>query len=118
MDNLPDWVVSIIAVAVGLSPALALLMAPPIGRFLRRVLLERPEAAPQSRREPEGPAVVAPPGEAGRGELIPRHRPFTGSRSAERRGLRPRPFRFPSGDPAARNSIRHSGPQRVAWRNT
>jgi hypothetical protein len=46
MDNLPDWAVSVIAVAVGLSPGLALLMARPIGRFLRR-LLERPEVAPQ-----------------------------------------------------------------------
>jgi hypothetical protein len=62
MDSLPAWAASIIAIAVGLSPGLALLMAPPIGRFLRRVLLERPEAAPQSGREPEGPAVVAPPG--------------------------------------------------------
>ena len=39
MDNLPDWAVSIIAVAVGL----ALLMARPIGRFLRPTLLETPE---------------------------------------------------------------------------
>ena len=43
MDNLPDWAVSIIAVAVGLSPGLALLMARPIGRFLRPTLLETPE---------------------------------------------------------------------------
>ena len=65
MDNLPDWTVSIIAVAVGLSPGLALLMARPIGRFLRRTLLERrPEAVPQFGHEPvrEGPAVAAPPG--------------------------------------------------------
>jgi hypothetical protein len=62
MDNLADCALSIIAVAVGLSPGLALLMARPIGRFLRRVLLERPEVAAQSGREPEGPAVVAPPG--------------------------------------------------------
>jgi hypothetical protein len=62
MDNLPAWAASIIAVAVGFSPVLAILMSRPIGGFLRRVLLERPEAAPQSRREPEGPAVVAPPG--------------------------------------------------------
>jgi hypothetical protein len=52
MHSLPDLAVSIIAVAVGLSPGLALLIARPIGRFLRRVLVERPEAAPQSR----GPA--------------------------------------------------------------
>jgi hypothetical protein len=62
MDNLPDWAASVIAVAVGLSPGLALLMARPIGRFLRRTLLERPEAAGRSQREPEGPAVAAPPG--------------------------------------------------------
>jgi hypothetical protein len=64
MDNLPDWAVSIIAIAVGLSPGLALLMARPIGRFLRCVLLERPEVAPQSGREPvrEGPTVAAPLG--------------------------------------------------------
>jgi hypothetical protein len=64
MDNLPAWVVSVIAIAVGLSPGLALLMARPIGRFPRRVLLERPEVVPQSRRPPvrEGPAVATPPG--------------------------------------------------------
>jgi hypothetical protein len=45
MDNLPDWALQIIAVAVGLSPGLALLMARPIGQFLRRTLLEHPEAA-------------------------------------------------------------------------
>ena len=52
MDNLPDWAVSIIAVAVGLGLGLALLMVCPIGRFLRRTLLERPEVPPQSRHEP------------------------------------------------------------------
>jgi hypothetical protein len=64
MDNLPDWVVSVIAVVVGLSPGLALLMARPIGRFLRRTLLERPEVALQSGHEPVrvAPAVAAPPG--------------------------------------------------------
>jgi hypothetical protein len=62
MDNLPDWAISIIAVAVGLTPGLALLMARPIGCFLRRTLSERPEVAPRSGREPEGPAVAAPPG--------------------------------------------------------
>jgi hypothetical protein len=61
MDNLPDWAVTIIAIAVGLSPGLAILMARPIGRFLRRVLLERPEVAPQSRLEPvrQEPAGVS-----------------------------------------------------------
>jgi hypothetical protein len=49
MHNLRDWAVSIIAVAVGLSPGLALLIARPNGRFLRRVLVERPEAASVAR---------------------------------------------------------------------
>jgi hypothetical protein len=64
VDSLPDWALSIIAVAVGLSSGLPLLMARLIGRFLRRVLLERPEVAPQSGREPVrvAPAVAAPPG--------------------------------------------------------
>jgi hypothetical protein len=68
MDNLPDWATSIIAIAVGLSSGILLLTARPIGRFLRRALLERPERALQSRRDPlrEGrAAVAAPPG--GRG---------------------------------------------------
>jgi len=33
MDSLPDWAASIIAVAVGLSPGLALLIARPMGVF-------------------------------------------------------------------------------------
>jgi hypothetical protein len=41
MDSLPTWAVSIIAVAIGLSPGIALLAARPIGRFLRRKLLAR-----------------------------------------------------------------------------
>jgi hypothetical protein len=45
-------------------PGLALLIARPFGRFLRRVLLERPEAAPQSQHGPDGTAVAAPPGNA------------------------------------------------------
>jgi pyruvate dehydrogenase complex dehydrogenase (E1) component len=36
MDNLPDWVVSIIAVAVGLGPVLAILSARSIARLLHR----------------------------------------------------------------------------------
>jgi hypothetical protein len=46
MDNLPDWAVTIIAIAVGLSPGFALLMARPIGRFLRRVLFVRGSRQP------------------------------------------------------------------------
>jgi hypothetical protein len=65
MNDLPTWAVTIAAVAVGLNPVLLLLTARPIGRFLRRVLLERREVALQSRRQPlrEGrAAVAAPPG--------------------------------------------------------
>jgi hypothetical protein len=60
MDNLPAWAVSIIAVAVGLGPGLAILSARSIARLLNRTLWERPEVAPQSGREPvpEGPAGV------------------------------------------------------------
>ena len=83
MDNLPAWAVSGIAVAVGLMPGVAMATqssfigkaaialspmltfwaAGVIGWFLRRALLERPEVALQSRREPlrEGRAGVAPP---------------------------------------------------------
>jgi hypothetical protein len=63
MDSLPDWAVSIIALAVGLSPGLALLSARSIARLLHRALWPSPEVAPQSRREPvpEEPAVAAPP---------------------------------------------------------
>jgi hypothetical protein len=35
MDNLPEWAVSVIAIAVGLSPGQAFLMAGPIGRDFR-----------------------------------------------------------------------------------
>jgi hypothetical protein len=50
MDSLPDWTVSIIAVAVGLSPALAILSARSIARLLHRALSPRPE--PGRGREP------------------------------------------------------------------
>ena len=43
MDNLPDWAVTIITVAVGLSPGLALLSARPIARLLHAVLWPRRE---------------------------------------------------------------------------
>jgi hypothetical protein len=46
MDNLPDWAVSIIAVAVGLSPGLAVLSARSIARLLCRALSPRPEVEP------------------------------------------------------------------------
>jgi hypothetical protein len=38
MDNLPDWAAPIIAVAVGLSPGIAILSARSIARLLYRVL--------------------------------------------------------------------------------
>jgi hypothetical protein len=41
MDSLLTWALWIIATAVEVSPGLALLMAGPIGRFLRRVLFVR-----------------------------------------------------------------------------
>jgi hypothetical protein len=61
MDTLPDWAVTIIAIAVGLSPGLALLMARSIARLLHREWWPRPEAAPQSGREPvrQEPAGVS-----------------------------------------------------------
>jgi len=43
MDNLPDWAVTIITVAVGLSPGLALLSARPIARLLYAMLWPRRE---------------------------------------------------------------------------
>jgi hypothetical protein len=62
MDNLPAWAASIIAVAVGLSPGLAILSARRIAWLLHRVLWPRPEVALQTGREPERPAVAAPLG--------------------------------------------------------
>jgi hypothetical protein len=54
---------SIIAVAVGLMPMIAILSARPIARLLHRVLWPRPVEASQSRREPARgePAAVAAP---------------------------------------------------------
>jgi hypothetical protein len=43
MDDLPTWVETIAAVAVGLMPALALSLARPIARSLHRVLRPPPE---------------------------------------------------------------------------
>jgi hypothetical protein len=51
MDNLPAWAASIIAVAVGLSPGLAILSARSIARLLHRALEPRPEAERESARE-------------------------------------------------------------------
>ena len=63
MDGLPDWVVSIIAVAVGFMPGLALLLVGPVVRALHRALSPLPEKMPRRRREPTHgePAGVAAP---------------------------------------------------------
>jgi hypothetical protein len=50
MDNLPTWVVTIAAVAVGLTPELAILSASSIARPVYHMLGPRPEMT----REPEG----------------------------------------------------------------
>jgi hypothetical protein len=51
MDTLPDWAISIIAIAVGLSPGLALLSTRRIARLLHRALWPRPEVAPKAGHE-------------------------------------------------------------------
>jgi hypothetical protein len=51
MDSLPDWAVSIIAIAVGLIPGLALLSTRRIARLLHRALWPRPEVAPKAGHE-------------------------------------------------------------------
>ena len=63
MDGLPNWAVSIIAVAVGFMPGLALLLVGPVVRVLHRALLPLPEEMPRRRREPAHgePAGVAAP---------------------------------------------------------
>jgi hypothetical protein len=52
MDNLPDWAVSISAIAVGLGPWLAVLSARSIARLLYRALSPRPEVMRQRESEP------------------------------------------------------------------
>jgi hypothetical protein len=88
MESLPDWAASIIAVAVGLSPGLALLMARPIGRFLRRVLLQTPKwrLGPDASRCGKDRALQLHQGHAGRAELI--STPKTRSCSLARRQRR------------------------------
>jgi hypothetical protein len=49
MDSLPDWAVSIIAIAVGLSPGLAILSGRRIAWLLHRALWPRSERAPPTR---------------------------------------------------------------------
>jgi hypothetical protein len=65
MDNLPIWALWPIAIAVGLTPGLALLSARLIARLLHRVLWQRLAVAPRPGREPareELAGVAAPPG--------------------------------------------------------
>jgi hypothetical protein len=60
MDNLPTWAVWIAAVAVGISPGLAILSTPTIARLLHRFLWPRPEVAPKPERD-EAAGVAATP---------------------------------------------------------
>jgi hypothetical protein len=59
MDNLPDWVVSIIAVAVGFSPGLAVLSAGSIARLPYWALSSYPEVERGRNPAHEDPAAVA-----------------------------------------------------------
>jgi hypothetical protein len=61
MDSLPEWAASVIAVAVGLSPGLAILSARSIARLVYRALSPRPEAGRETVRE-ASVAVPVPPG--------------------------------------------------------
>ena len=61
MENLPDWALWIITIAVGVSPGIAILSARPIARLIYHMLGPRPEVM----REPEGgPARDEPAGAA------------------------------------------------------
>jgi hypothetical protein len=65
MEYLPDWAASIIAIAVGLGPGLAVLSARSIARLLYRGLWPRPEVEPEPGRGPmdgEPAGVAAPQG--------------------------------------------------------
>jgi hypothetical protein len=62
MDSLPDWAVSVIAVAVGLSPGLAILSARSIARLIHRVPWPDTEGARQRGRKPGGEEPVRVPG--------------------------------------------------------
>jgi hypothetical protein len=63
LENLPYWAASIIAIAVGLSPGLAVLSARSIARLIHRALWPRPEVALEPECGPMGgePAGVAAP---------------------------------------------------------
>ena len=61
MENLPPWAVTIAAVAVGLSPGLALLSVRPIIRLFCRASWPRPEVVPGSEGElPHGEPAALP----------------------------------------------------------
>jgi len=62
MRSLSETQFWFVVAGVALTPMLTFLIADGIGWFLRRTLWQRPEVPPKSRREPEGPTVVAPPG--------------------------------------------------------
>jgi hypothetical protein len=51
LENLPDWAASIIAIAIGLGPRLAVLSARSIARLLYRVLGALSEGTPGPQRE-------------------------------------------------------------------
>ena len=59
MDNLPVWAVWIAAVAVGVTPGLAILSAPMIARVIYRVASPRREVATKPGRETSHSEPVA-----------------------------------------------------------
>jgi hypothetical protein len=61
MDNLPDWAALMIAIAVGLSPSLAILSARLIARLLHQALWPRPEVEPGVKPTNEQAVAVATP---------------------------------------------------------
>jgi hypothetical protein len=70
MDSLPEWALWIVAVGVGLSSGLALLMVRPIARLLHRALWPRREmaaqpAAPRTGRRCSSASMRRQPGRAG-----------------------------------------------------
>jgi hypothetical protein len=59
MDNLPTWAVEVAAVAVGLSPGLAILSARSIARLLHLALRSWPKVPANPRLRPDAAGVVA-----------------------------------------------------------
>jgi hypothetical protein len=62
MDSLPEWAASVIAVAVGLSPMLAILSARSIARLIHRVPWQDTERTRRRGRKPGGEEPVRVPG--------------------------------------------------------